>query len=153
MINIELHKQLLQDNFQKLYVSLKSFQHSKQKCHDIGIKEIYTFEESEAFDSLTSKFARMSDIFTQKVLRSIFILLHEGTLNLIDLANRAEKLNIIDNADVLLLVRDLRNQISHEYEDDNLKTIYSNIFKLAKLLEADIEKSKQFAIKYNWLEI
>jgi len=147
-----LNKQYLHDNFLKLDISLKSFQHSLQKCREIGIKESYTFEETEALDSLTSKFARISDIFTQKVLRSIFLLLHEGTSNLIDLANRAEKLNVINNADALLLVRDIRNQISHEYEDDNLNTIYSKIFILADSLRSDIEKSKQFAIKYEWLD-
>lgn len=152
MADKALYEQLLKENFQKLDVSLKTLQLSIEKCLQIGIKETYSFEETEAFDSLTSKFARTSDIFIQKILRSVFILLHEGALNLIDLANRAEKLNLITNADTLLMIRDIRNQISHEYEDENLKIIYSQIFELAKWLESDIEKTRQFAGKYQWLK-
>jgi hypothetical protein len=150
-MNPELTIRLLSQNFLKLEASLHSLRRSLQKCRDIGIKEIYSFEESEAFDSLSSKFARTSDIYTQKVLRSIFFLLHEGNLSFIDLAHRAEALNIISNADDLLMVRDVRNQISHEYDDSSLNMIYSRIFDLAQSLEADIENAKLFAVKYQWL--
>ena len=37
------------------------------------------------------------------------------TLSLIDLLNRAEKLMIIVSAEELLQMRDIRNQIAHEY--------------------------------------
>jgi hypothetical protein len=151
MVNNELYTQLLNESFLKLEVSLKSFELSYNKCKDIGLKANYSFGEAEAFDSLTSKFARISDIFTQKILRSIFLLLHEGTPSLIDLANSAEKLNIIKDADTLLLIRDIRNQISHEYDEENLNLIYNQIFELAYLLKEDIFKSKQFAYKYQWL--
>jgi hypothetical protein len=79
--------------------------------------------------------------------------LHEGTPSLIDLANHAEKLNIFKDADTLLLIKDIRSQISHEYDDDNLKGIYNQIFELAHILKEDILKSKQFAYKYKWLKI
>ena len=151
MVNNELYKQLLSESYLKLEVSLKSFELSYNKCKDIGLKANYSFDEAEAFDSLTSKFARISDLFTQKILRSIFLLLHEGTESLIDLANRADKLNIINDADTLLLIRDIRNQISHEYDDENLNIIYNQIFELAHLLKEDIFKSKQFAHKYQWI--
>ena len=67
--------------------------------------------------------------------------MHESTQSLIDLANRADKLNIINDADTLLLIRDIRNQISHEYDDENLNIIYNQIFELAHLLKEDIFKS------------
>ena len=153
MIEIELYRRLLSENFQKVERSFATLQQSLQKCMGIGIKEVYTFEESEAFDSLTSKFARTSDVFIQKVLRSMFILLHEGKPTLIDLANRAEALDIIANADALLAIRDVRNQISHEYEDSGLISIYGQIFELAGLLEKDIELAKRFATGYGWLNV
>jgi hypothetical protein len=153
MLNIDLYKQLLSVGIQKLELSLSSLKRSLQKCSAIGIKETYTFEETEAFDSLTSKFARTSDIFTQKVLRSIFIVLHEGTLGIVDMANRAEAMDLITDADTLLMIRDVRNQIAHEYEDSGLNSIYGQIFELSQALQADIEKVKQFALKRGWLSL
>ena len=63
---------------------------------------------------MTSKFSRTSDIYLQKVLRSIWMLLREDTVPLIDLLNRAEKLMIIVSAEELLQMRDIRNQIAHK---------------------------------------
>lgn len=146
-----INQQYLCESFEKLESSINSFSLSLIKCQKIGIKNSYLFEESEAFDSLTSKFARISDIFIQKILRTIFILLHEGTLTIIDMANNAEKLNIVKNADILLIIRDLRNQISHEYEDENLNSIYNQIFEHSQRLLEDIKLTKLFAKKYNWI--
>ncbi len=69
--------QLLYYNWQLLCESVKTLELSVKKCKNIGIKKEYSFEEQESFDSLTSKFARTSDIYTQKVLRSIWALMHE----------------------------------------------------------------------------
>ena len=43
------------------------------------------------------------------------MLLREDTVPLIDLLNRAEKLMIIVSAEELLQMRDIRNQIAHDY--------------------------------------
>ena len=51
----------------------------------------------------------------QKVIRSIWMLLREDTVPLIELLNRAEKLMIIVSAEALLQMGDIRNQIAHEY--------------------------------------
>ena len=73
-------RKLLKDNLILLEKAKISFYLSIEKCLAIGLKEDYTFEELESFDSLTSKFARTSDIFTQKVLKTIFSLLRENTI-------------------------------------------------------------------------
>ena len=62
---------LLQNEWDLLQASVITLQLSIVKCRSIGQKEIYSFEELESFDSLTSKFNRTSDIFTQKVLRTV----------------------------------------------------------------------------------
>ena len=144
MKNKDLHKKLLGENLQKLDKALLSFNLSLDKCHTIGLKNEYTFEESETYDSMTSKFARLNDMFLQKILRTVFLLLHEDNQTLIDLANRAESLNMISNADNLLIVRDIRNQISHEYQDENLNSLYAEIIESTEQFLSDIEKTKLF---------
>jgi len=85
---------------------------SVDKYKVIIIKKEYTFEEMDSFDSLTSKFGRTSDLYTQKVLRTIWMLLHEPFVPFIDLLNKAEKMSLIKSADKLIEIRDLRNQIT-----------------------------------------
>ncbi len=64
----ELTIALLKSEWDLLQQSVATLKLSVLKCQTIGIKEFYSFEELESFDSLTSKFNRTSDIFTQKVI-------------------------------------------------------------------------------------
>ncbi len=68
--------ELLKSELELLRASVVTLQLSVAKCKLIGQKENYSFEELESFDSLTSKFSRTSDIFTQKVLRTVWMLMH-----------------------------------------------------------------------------
>jgi len=98
--------ELLQQNWQLLSKSVETLGLSVEKCLHIKARAEFSFEEMESIDSLTSKFSRTSDIFTQKVLRGVWALLHEPYEPFIDFMNKAEKLNIIYSADELLNIRD-----------------------------------------------
>jgi hypothetical protein len=122
------------------------------KCNAIGIREQYTFEEQESFDSLTSKFARTSDIFIQKVLRTIWSLLHERSLPFIDLVNRCEKEAIIPSADELIEIRDLRNQIAHEYLPEVLRAMVPEIFQWTTALQTAIATTGSYLHHRGWIQ-
>ena len=141
----------LKNDLAHLGIAVESLRLSFAKCKNIGIKNSYNFEEQESFDSFTSKFSRTSDIYTQKILKTIFFLLRENPKSFIDKANLAEKFEIIPSADDLISIRDLRNEIVHEYILEELPKIYEEIFaKYSKLISA-IDKTKEFVIKRNWL--
>jgi len=142
---------LLMQNIELLQKSLETFQLSVNKCSKIGIKNEFTFEESESFDALTSKFARTSDIYTQKVLRTIFILIKEPQLTIIDMANRAEKLDLITSADDLLEIRDIRNEISHEYIQEILYELFGTVLEKAGSLISCINKTTNYLIQHNFI--
>lgn len=72
---------LLKHNYSILLQSIQTLSKSLEKCEKIGVKDNYNFEEMESFDSLTSKFARTSDIYTQKVLRRTVLILLRETQN------------------------------------------------------------------------
>ena len=90
--------------------------YSYNKCCAIGKKDEYDLEEQESFEALTARFARTADILTQKVIKSLFILLQENIKTIIDAARFLEKLEIIEKADDLLNIREIRNQIAHGFE-------------------------------------
>ena len=135
---------LLLTHWDLLQRSLKSLQQSINKTHQLLQKSEFSFEELESIDSLTSKFSRTSDIYLQKVLRSIWMLLREDTVPLIDLLNRAEKLMIIVSAEELLQMRDIRNQIAHEYLPEAVPELAKEAVMVTTLLQKNIEQTERF---------
>ena len=109
------------------------------------------FEELESIDSLTSKFGRTSDIYLQKVLRTVWLLLREDTVPLIDLLNRAEKLRMILSADQLLQMRDIRNQITHEYLPEAAPELPLEVNRKTEQLAQNIEQTERFLRQRDWL--
>ena len=142
---------LLLTHWDLLQRSLKSLQQSRDKTHQLLQQSEFSFEELESIDSLTSKFSRTSDIYLQKVLRSIWMLLREDTVPLIDLLNRAEKLMIIVSAEELLQMRDIRNQIAHEYLPEAVPELASEVVVMTTLLQKNIGQTERFLRQRGWL--
>ena len=142
---------LLLAHWDVLQRSLKSLQQSRDKTHQLLQQSEFSFEELESIDSLISKFSRTSDIYLQKVLRSIWMLLREDTVPLIDLLNRAEKLMIIVSAEELLQMRDIRHQIAHEYLPEAVPELAKEVVVMTTLLQKKIQQTERFLSQRAWL--
>jgi hypothetical protein len=118
----------LRNNLGDLELSLNWLHRSYDRCTVIGIKTDYTEDEYDQFENLTSRYARTVDLLINKILRSIDAveLLDGGSI--IDAANRAEKRGIIDSVSDLRDLKDLRNEIAHEYETSDLPELFSKVF-------------------------
>ena len=132
------------ENFMLLEKSMTALAYSYEKCDDIGEKEEYDLEEQESFEALTSRFARTSDILTQKVLKTLFILLQENIKTIIDAANFLEKLEVIEKADDLLNIREIRNQIAHEYVDSDIKALFFDVLRYVPEIKKIIKNVKAY---------
>ena len=119
--------------------SVATLLYSYKKCSAIKEQPKYDLEQQESFEALTSRFARTSDILTQKVFKTLFILLQEDTKTIIDAANFLEKLEILESADDLLNIREIRNQIAHEYVESNIMALFHDVLRFAPLLEKIID--------------
>ena len=128
-----------------------SLQQSRDKTHLLLQQSEFSFEELKSIDSWTSKFSRTSDTYFHKVLRSIWMLLREDTVPLIDLLHRAEKLMIILFAEKLLQMRDIRNQIAHEYLPEAVPELASEVVVMTTLLQKNIEQTERFLRQRAWL--
>lgn len=136
-MNEETIRTVLGANRQVLDQALPSFIRSLEKCRTMQLNEPRSFEVEESFDALTSKFARVADIFTQKVLKSLVLLTREDAPTFVDRMNLCEKLKVIPSASDLIEIRDLRNQIAHEYLAENLNEVYRDCLSFSdKLLGA-----------------
>jgi hypothetical protein len=120
-----LKVQQLKENMELLDQSIISLQFSQTQCQKFFPKESYTQEEFEHLEAFTARFARTVDIYTQKVLKTFFILLGENIITFLDAANFVEKLALVEKADDLVSLRILRNEISHEYVSEKLDEVFS----------------------------
>jgi len=127
-------RSVLEANRQVLHQALPSFIRSLEKCRSLELAGPRSFEVEESFDALTSKFSRVADIFTQKVLKSLVLLTREDAPTFLDRMNLCEKLGVIPSASDLVEVRDLRNQIAHEYLVENLNEVYQDCLDLSERL-------------------
>jgi hypothetical protein len=130
-------RNLLRTELESLERSASSLQRSMAKCSQLTPSPRQSFEDEESFDALTSKFARCSDILTQKVLKTLVFILREDAPTFVDRMNLCEKLGAIPSAKSLIEIRDLRNTIAHEYAVDDLLELYADTLKLCpQLIEA-----------------
>ncbi|MEC7220940.1 MAG: hypothetical protein VXW29_11095, partial [SAR324 cluster bacterium] len=81
----------------------------------------------------------------------IWMLLREDTVPLIDLLNHAEKLLIIVSAEELLQMRDIRNQIAHEYLPEAVPELAKEVVVMTTLLQKNIEQTERFLRQRGWL--
>ena len=75
------------------------------------------------------------------------MLMQEDIRSHIDGANFLEKLGIIEKAEDLLNIRELRNQIAHEYVDTELPSLFSDVLHHIELLRDIITNVKQYIIQ------
>ena len=87
-------------------------------------------EELAFLDMVTTRFGKLQDIIGFKIFPLILDLLGENdALSFRDKLNRLEKLNIINNASWWMKLREIRNQITHDYPD-NYELLSMNFNKL-----------------------
>lgn len=138
----------LKESFNKLDKAVEILKYSLEKSSKIGIKPVYSLEELDVFENLTSRFARATDIYTQKIMKGIVIVLREEAKTYIDKANLFEKLEVA-NAEDLKLMRDLRNEISHEYKLKDITELFQPVVEYSEKLIEVIEKTKIFVKQKN----
>jgi hypothetical protein len=130
---------LLQSELKLMNDASSILKYSYEKCKKIKIKSEYTLKELDAFENLSSRFARLNDIILQKMLKTIHSIDLDEINTIRDSINLAEKKNLIKSARKMIEMRELRNSIVHEYIPDVIKNIFISALKLTPLLIKDVE--------------
>ena len=139
----------LKESLADLDKALDALQYSRLKCIAIGKKRKFDLDEQESFEALTSRFARTADILTQKAFKTLFAILQEDVRTRIDAANFAEKIGIMENSDTLLNIRELRNQIAHEYVRQNLNALFMDVLRYVPELKMVVLNLKKYALRFS----
>lgn len=127
-----------QESCKNFQLSMLGLDASVTHCNKIGIKNLYLFEETEAFDALIIKLTRNADIFFQQIIKGFFKLKGEDRLLFIDRLNMLAKMQIIKDCEVLLNLKSFRNQAVHEYSSINFHLLYQEALMLAPLFKNSV---------------
>lgn len=135
----------------RLQKAAETLNYSFIKCETIGIKETYEAEEQDRFESLTAKFARLSDLIIKQAIKLIDILdLDEPAETVRDSINRAEKKGLIESGMRFVEIRKLRNRIAHEYaeSDEEIVKIYQETLKSTPILFDSVNRIQDYCRKH-----
>ena len=123
----KLYLKQIDIHFSELDKGLEALLYSYDKCQAIkDNKNEYNPEELEAFEAFSARFARASDILTQKAIKSLLKLLQEDVYTIIDTANFLNKIGILDKSDDLINIRELRNQIARDYVAEDINSLFQD---------------------------
>ena len=147
----KLHKEVLQENLNKLNLSVKWVQRSYDQIKKIKLDNNYSPDEFDKLEVLASRYARTTDMLVNKVFRSIDTLESEDIGTIIDIMNRAEKREIVESAELLHTIKDLRNSVVHEYQIDKIVNFFGDIVKFTPVLLEVIKKTNEYCLRYSEL--
>ena len=155
-----VYKQKLEDNLNesnKHLYRLETAFFQIEKNHKFPLKKddftkiIEDIQTLAYSDQIIYRFSKLQDCMGAKLFKSI--LLYQGeNINkpFLDILNELEKIDII-NVDEWFEIRDLRNEIAHDYEDkdNNALDIINSIYKLKDELSQSLKAIETKILKNN----
>jgi len=109
--------------------------------------EDLTEDEIEHIDQFLFRFSKLQDAMGQKLFKSLLVALDEDINNLpfIDILNKLEKIQILEDINIWRELREYRNELSHNYDDDPLITskIINNLYTKKESMESIYKKIKR----------
>ena len=144
----KLYLEVLRENINKLNLSTDWLKRSYEQCIKIKLENNYSPEDFDKLEVLASRYSRTTDMLVNKVLRSIDTLESEDIGTIIDIMNRAEKREIVKSAEILHTIKDLRNDIVHEYQITEIIKFFEEVKKLTPILLEIIKNVNEYCAKY-----
>lgn len=152
-----VYKIKLEENLKQSYTHLKrlndAFTELKSRykfpMDENSYKKIINSIQDLAFsDQIIYRFSKLQDTIGAKLFKGL--LLYQGeNINkpFLDILNQLEKIDIVD-VDEWFELRDLRNEIAHDYENNDYLAIdiLNNIFELKKDLEKILNSVKSLIV-------
>ena len=144
----DLHIEVLREILSELIRARHWLVRSWEKCKLIHFDRQISDEEYDALEAYTSRFSRASDLLIQKVFRAIDSVELEKSGTLLDAVNRAVKRGIVHDEHELRIIRETRNEISHEYISEEIVGIYDQITEYTPKLLLIIDHAIDYCRKY-----
>lgn len=138
--------ELLEEELIGLQSAANHLGYSIERCRSLIGQEDMLPEELERLESLTSRFAKLSDILIQRIFRLIDEVELIGTSTILDRIYRAEKRGWAESSE-MIKISELRNLIVHEYDSDKMSDIYTVVAAMSPVLLAVVHKVIEYINK------
>lgn len=132
----ENYPELLKQLSEKLHRALLHLEYSQQKTEKLPTNIASLSEEELAhWESLTARFSRVAELFLQRYLRTWVMIRDPGfSGSFRDYLNVAHKFGLVDSVEPWLKIREMRNRMSHEYEDLRLENLFEDVRRFTPML-------------------
>jgi uncharacterized protein YutE (UPF0331/DUF86 family) len=121
------YRLILCENSQVLRKSLEWLQRSYAKAHSVALDKPLSESDLEILETLSNRFSRAVDILISKVLRAIDLVELEEPGSRLDMVIRAEKRGFVAEYKTLIKLKDLRNELTHEYLEEQLNARFREV--------------------------
>ena len=139
---------LLEENLQQAREAAGHLSVSVDRCKDFAFSPPFNEIQLIELEALTGRFARLSDILIQKVLKTIERLDGDTPGTVRDRILQAEKKESIQTAGTVIDIRDVRNTIAYDYDNTPFNEIVLFVIKNSTFLLQSIESSVQYSRKF-----
>lgn len=133
----EKHLKRLNDAFEELKKNVSFPMETQNYQNILNSKQNLAYS-----DQIIYRFSKLQDCMGAKLFKSILLYQGENTDKpFLDILNQLEKMDIID-VDEWFEIRDLRNEIAHDYEDNDALTIniLNTLYSLKEELKITLHK-------------
>ncbi len=123
------YEAILQETSRKLIKALEHLTYSYNKIQKLP-DELAKMDDEimETWESFSSRFARVSDIFVMQFLRTKIAIEEPGFKGTTrDYLNKAEKLGLITDAEKWVTVRELSDPCVYDYKDEAFTVFYQKL--------------------------
>lgn len=129
---------LLTDICHKLLRAFSAFERSLQRVSGLNSDPtMISPDDEERWEAYCSRFARLQDMLVKRFFRALALEDDPAWAGSVrDLLNLMEKRRVIDSAQAWMELRELRNEMAHEYEDSALQALQERARRAAPLLLA-----------------
>lgn len=142
------HVRVLEETLKQLDDGAAWLKRSLKRCQKAAGKKELSAADLDAFEALTSRFARLSDMILQKLFRGLDRIELEDGGTLLDALNRAEKRGLVDSAASFLEIRELRNEIAHEYAQEELSELFEGVLQHSPALLEIVRRAGDYCRRY-----
>ncbi|SNR60968.1 hypothetical protein [Desulfurobacterium atlanticum] len=151
-MNIEERKEILCQNLKLLNKSIYWLKRSIQRVKNVRNFENLSEEQLEIIEALMNRYSRAVDILINRVLRSLDYLELEEINRKLDVVIRAEKRGFVEDYNILIEMKDLRNELAHEYLEERLRNRLEEVIEKSEKLLEIANKINRYVQKSNYCE-
>lgn len=152
-MNDELGRTKVQKALKECELHLKRMSYARRKLAPLMPLDEQAYlalsEESiESLDQYIFRYIKMQDAMGERLFRQMLDLLEEPARSqpFLDKLNRLEQLGAINSKESWLKLRNLRNLLTHEYEDDavSMSQVINQVYNAFPEVEAIYHQAKEF---------